>query len=145
MKKNTCIFFLLIPALALSIIGCATIINGSTQDVTVIMPEGTRVADSFGSDPLMVYYSKNTAMLKLQRKRDYTLRFIYKRQEKDVIVTSTFEPAWILADLFTDLIGYIVDGITGDWNSFHDPLFISFPADTIKPSNNSLSISLLVK
>ncbi len=117
--------------------GCATIISGSTQDVTVIMPEGTRVTDAFGSDPLRVYYYNNAAMLKLQRKKDYTLRFVYKGQERVAFLSSSFEPAWILADLFTYYVSYIVDGITGDWNSFDNPLIINFPSDTSKFAINS--------
>jgi len=89
--------------------------------------EGT---DAFGNDPLSVHYHKSHTILSLQRKRDYSLRFKYTGQETDAFLSSSLEPAWVFADLFTDLIGYVVDGITGDWNSFDDPIFIRFPAAT---------------
>ncbi len=129
--------YFLIVIFCASLYGCATIINGSTQDVTVIIPQGTQVSDVFENDgdlPI-TRHGNGDNTLRLKRKRDYTLRFRYKNQEVIAAIYSSLEPGWIAADLFTDLIGYVVDGITGAWNSFEDPIAIRFPTDTTQRSN----------
>jgi len=135
-------YSILLSLFCIAIYGCATIINGSTQDVHVIMPEGTKITNRSGFDgePIVIQNSNGYAILRLKRKNDYPLLFQYKNQQASIFLTSTFEPGWIVADFFTDFIGYIVDGITGDWNSFQYPITINFPTDTSTHENYSKSI-----
>ncbi len=138
MIRTTCLICVLLFCIALC--GCATIINGSTQDATVIIPQGTQVSDVFGNEgnlQITRHYNGDYT-LRLKRKRDYTLRFRYKNQEVIAAIYSSLEPGWIAADLFTDLIGYVVDGITGAWNSFEDPITIRFRTDTSQTAKFTL-------
>jgi hypothetical protein len=111
--------------------GCATIINGSTQDVSVIMPPGTEISSEFGNDITIIHKRDDNLLLRLKRKKDYALLFTNKGREAKIKITSSLDPGWIVADLFTDFIGYIVDGITGAWNSFDNFIIVRFPSDSI--------------
>ncbi len=123
-------YFILVLISCAVLYGCATIMHGSTQDVNIIMPKGTQVFDAFGNNPMLVYSQGGNIALQLKRNKDYSLRFVYKGQEVTTYLTSSLEPGWLLADLFTYFIGYLVDGLTGAWNAFDDPIAIRFPSDT---------------
>lgn len=131
-----CYYLFLIAAISVALYGCATIINGSTQDVQVIMPQGTQVTDAFGDEesPMIVHYHNGYTTLRLKRKKDYTLRFRYKGMEALTVLSSSLEPAWFIIDFLT-FYGLIVDGITGAWDSFDDPITIRFPVDSSEKSN----------
>lgn len=122
--------------------GCATIFNGSTQEVSFSMPEGTEIIEENGEEPFIIYSGKGSAILRLKRKKDYLLRFSYKDQEMSRRISSSLEGGWLIADLFAFYgIGYVVDAITGAWFSFDDRIFVRFPKDKVRDSTQSLSLS----
>jgi hypothetical protein len=104
------------------------------------MPQGTKISDDLENDFMISHYHNGYAILRLERKKDYTLRFLYKGQEAKASLSGSLEPGWLVADLITYYIGYIVDAITGDWNSFDEPLKVRFPADTTQPGRPAVPI-----
>jgi hypothetical protein len=136
-------FFTILLSVAGIIIfnSCAAIMQGTTQDVRVIMPPGTQVTDVFGNDgdPMLIDHQNGYTSLRLKRKKDYTLKFAYKGQEAITVLSSSLEPGWVIAD-FTTFYGLIVDGLTGAWNSFDDPIRVRFPADTTLAMQTTLPL-----
>jgi hypothetical protein len=122
---------LLLAFTSLCVFGCATIINGPTQDVRVFMPPGTRVTDAFQNEPIVVVNSQHRTILRLMRTRDYDLRFLYKDQEANMLLTSSFDAGWLVPDLWG---GFFIDAITGCWNSFDNVYIVRFPNDTSHPT-----------
>src|ERR1700730_18090452 len=102
-------YFLLALLSCAALYGCATIIHGTTQDVSIVMPKGTEVSEAFGNEPILSYSPGGNVFLRLKRNKDYSLRFLYKGQEARTVLSSSLEPGWLFADLFTDFIGFIVD------------------------------------
>lgn len=106
--------------------GCATMINGTTQDVPVDIDEGTFITDTANVLQPLYRSEENRTFIKLKRKQDHILTFRNGSDSVVVNVIGTMEGAYIAANLFTYGVGYIVDGSTGAWFSF-DGLSVRFP------------------
>ncbi len=106
--------------------GCATMINGTTQNVPVDIDEGTFITDTTNVLQPVYRSEENTTFIKLKRKQDHLLTFRNGSDSILVNVVGSMEGAYIAANLFTYGVGYIVDASTGAWFSF-DGLSVRFP------------------
>jgi hypothetical protein len=129
------IHYLIIAFLAI-LTGCGTIFNGPTADVLVIMPQGTKVFDRDSSREIAQVTHKNDSAvyLRLERKRDYPLRFSYKNANMDINLYHRLQTSFLVPDLLgLELMAPpVVDLATGDWNIF-DGVSVHFPADSNDP------------
>jgi hypothetical protein len=121
--------FTLCSFLCIALLGCATIMNGSTQNVYIIAPQGTTIQDS-GGIPLSIGTTvTNENYIKLKRNRDYVLHFENNDQEVVGEVPRSIGAGWVVLDIIFDIVPVFIDWATGDWNSFDD-LKIHFVDDT---------------
>ena len=117
--------FLLAANILLS--GCATILKGSysTAKIIGVQPE----------DPLEVYKdsakipvesSQGKLTIKLPAQSSHILTIRHKGKEKQYLAKQVPGIGWgVLNLLFTGLIGFVVDGATGNANEFADILIDS--------------------
>jgi hypothetical protein len=101
--------------------GCASLINGSTQDVPVKIPEGTVVTNWRGDQmPVMrqAKYSDTSSYITLHRGKKYELKFDYHGESIETVFTSAVEPGWIPVDALFYIVPLIVDLANQNINSF---------------------------
>lgn len=105
------LFFSLFAAASIIFSSCATIIKGSTDDV------------SFSSDPTGAKVYVNGSLLgttpvqlELKSKNSYTIEFKKDGYEtKTVLLNNSVGGGWIVLDVLFGLVPIIVDAATGDW------------------------------
>ncbi len=115
--------------------GCASLINGSTQEVPVKIPEGTIVSDWQGLQIPVIRqanYSDSCGYIKLHRSKKYELRFDYHGQSIETVFSSAVEPGWIPFDVLFYIVPVIIDLATQNMNSF-DGIAIHFSNDATDP------------
>jgi hypothetical protein len=107
--------------------GCATIFNGTTQDVPVLVPDGTVIRDTNGILlPIISGHREYPKFITLKRKRDYILTFDYKGARAVVEMTRTMNGWWLIPDILCYVVPTFVDMHTGAWHSF-DGVQVAFP------------------
>lgn len=113
MKKITITILLFsLTFMSLSYYGCATILGGSTDDVSLYSePTGAKVfvnGENRGKTPISLSLKKN---------KEYEIEF-----KKDGFETKTWHlsyslgAGWLILDILLAFVGLIVDAITGAWN-----------------------------
>ena len=112
-------------ALMLGSTGCATLIKGKTETVTLQSNPGD--ADVYidgaprGRTPLI---------LELQPNKEYTV--VFKKRgyaDQAAVITSSVSGKWVVLDVMGGLIPIIVDAATGSWKEFDNPLVnVNLPA-----------------
>lgn len=122
---------LLSAALLTSAAGCATILHGTHTAVTIRSdaPQAEVFVDgeARGVTPLVTMIDHTVSHQIVVRRGD---------QAQLHRLESTFEPGWLVLDLFvTSLIGVVVDAVTGAWRGFsQDTVFASFgPGSLLAP------------
>ncbi len=111
--------------------GCASIIQGTNQDVPIDIPRGTRVTSASGIEiPVFSKYSLSDSgsFIRLDRDENYYVRFSYNGRQVTTAFEGHFQIGWLILDYMT-FYGLLVDGISGAWHSF-DGVAVRFPADT---------------
>lgn len=132
--------------------GCASIIQGTTQDVPVDVPRGTKVTSAYGGEiPLFYKYSlrDSGSYLRLNRDENYYVRFSYNGQHVAAAFEGNLQIGWVILGCFTSY-GIIIDAVSGAWNSF-DGVAVRFPADTsqrpylevFEPTREKIGVSVL--
>lgn len=120
--------------------GCATIFNGKSQDVPVIVPDGTVITDADGVVHPIVRLpvgSDTGQFVKLRRNKDYIMTFSYQGKEVTAYLDKKVDVAWVITDLlFWPIL--IVDVLTGAWHSFYG-MKVDFPADSTTNSESRLT------
>lgn len=114
---------------------CASLINGSTQEVPVRIPEGTIVSDWQGIQLPVIRqakYSDSCSYIKLDRSKKYNLKFEYHGQSIERIFSSAVEPGWIPFDAFFYILPLVIDLANQNMNSF-DGIAIHFSNDASDP------------
>ncbi|MEI8133906.1 MAG: hypothetical protein WCH46_02365 [bacterium] len=106
-------------------------INGTTQDVPVVMPGGTEITELSGGGLTLVTLETGSTALRLNRKNDYSLKFTHDNHSVMTNISSRLDGGWLAADLFTYFVGYLVDAITGSWNSFDAGVLYPFGYSSI--------------
>lgn len=115
MKK---VAFLLVLLLAVLIIGCATIISGTKQDISVNSTPASASVTVKTVGGVGVFTGTTPATCKLERKREY---IVYVRldgfQEQQIQVSHSFN-AWVVGNLVCGgVLGLVIDAVTGAmWN-----------------------------
>lgn len=112
-------------ALMLGSTGCATLIKGKSETVTLQSNPGD--ADVYidgaprGRTPLI---------LELQPNKEYTV--VFKKRgyaDQAAVITSSVSGKWVVLDVMGGLIPIIVDAATGSWKEFDNPLVnVNLPA-----------------
>jgi hypothetical protein len=124
--------------LCASLYGCATILNGSTQKVYIVAPEGTTIRDSGGISVPITNTITNTITnehyITLKRNRDYVLRFENNGQELLAGVPRSLESGWIPLDIIFYIAPVFIDMGTNAWYSFDD-LKVYFANDSLANQN----------
>jgi hypothetical protein len=93
--------------------GCATILKGSRESLTIVSePAGAKVqinGADLGNTPLTTrVHGTNDQMIQV-RKEGYETR--------SILVASSVGAGWIVVDLVCGILPLIVDAVTGDWKS----------------------------
>lgn len=106
------IILLAASTLALSS-GCATILKGSRESLTVVsQPAGAKVQINgidVGNTPLTTRVNGTNDQLVMVRKDGYETRTI--------LVASSVGAGWIVVDFLCGVLPLLVDAVTGDWKS----------------------------
>jgi len=114
-KRIMLITFILLP---LFVIGCATIISGTKQQVSVnSTPQSAEVSiKTMGGIP--VFNGKTPASAALQRKNEYLVTVKMAGYSEQTVQISRTINTWVIGNLLCGGIpGLIVDGVTGAlWN-----------------------------
>lgn len=99
--------------LSVGLTGCGSMFNHHTVPLYISSePPGAEVyvnGEHVGSTPVEVYVNNH---------RDQTVEIV--SEDSDVtrcFVPSTVEGRWIVFNLFTGFLGYLVDGVTQNWRS----------------------------
>jgi len=111
--------------------GCATLLNGSTQNVYIAAPSGTTIQDTSGKIIPMTQTFEDEYYITLKRNRDYDLHFTNNGKEVSGRVPRSIGGGWVFLDIILDVFPVFIDWATGDWYLFDD-LKIEFPGDTTK-------------
>ena len=120
----------LVLVLTLSVFGCATLKNGLTQQVPILVPDGTTVTDTAGRIiPINAAHERFPKTITLRRNKNYVLSFEYNGSRATVSMNKSMEAAWLLADIILYVLPTLVDLTTGGWYTF-DGVRISFPDST---------------
>ncbi len=138
-------------AFVMTLSGCASIINGPTQSVTIkSTPEGAAISVTnkagekvhTGTAPLTVALKRAAGYFKPEV---YTVAFAKEGfAPKEVVVTGTMS-GWFIGNLlFGGLIGMLaVDPVTGSMYTLPDSVAETLVATPAKTSENSLGFSTL--
>ena len=105
MKINPKIRCLVVGALAIALTGCATILSGTTQKITIHSdPQGAyaRIGHQAGRTPVTLTVPKG---------KDLQLEVTIDRNKRIIPLRRTFDPMGILNVFFFP--GFIVDAVTG--------------------------------
>lgn len=106
------IILLAASTLALST-GCATILKGSRESLTIVSePSGAKVQINgidLGNTPLTTRVHGTTDQMIQVRKEGYETR--------SVLIASSVGAGWIVVDFFCGVLPLLVDAVTGDWKS----------------------------
>ena len=93
--------------------GCATILKGSRESLTVVsQPAGAKVQINgidVGNTPLTTRVNGTNDQLVMVRKDGYETRTI--------LVASSVGAGWIVVDFLCGVLPLLVDAVTGDWKS----------------------------
>ncbi len=93
--------------------GCATILKGSRESLTVVsQPAGAKVQINgidVGNTPLTTRVNGTNDQLVMVRKDGYETRTI--------LVASSVGAGWIVVDFLCGVLPVLVDAVTGDWKS----------------------------
>lgn len=93
--------------------GCATILKGSKESLTIVSePAGAKVQINgidLGNTPLTARVHGTKDQLIQVRKEGYETR--------SIIVASSVGAGWIVVDFFFGVLPLLVDAVTGDWKS----------------------------
>ncbi len=104
--------------LALFAISCASIISGTSQNVSInSTPDGAKVVVKT-SGGMMVYNGTTPSTCKLQRKNEYIVYITMEGyKEQQVIIDHSFN-AWVIGNLICGgVLGLIIDAVDGAmWN-----------------------------
>ena len=106
--KKTILLLIIAP---LFFTGCATIFDGSTDEVYLTSePSGAKViinGHERGTTPIT---------LALKKKKDYNIEFIKEGYRKKTwYLSHSIGAGWIILDVLLGLVGIIVDAATGNW------------------------------
>ena len=111
-------FLAFMMLIALNIGGCATIISGTTQDISITsIPEGSdvKVEQLKGAESSLVWQGKTPSTASLKRKNSYLVTISHDGfQKSEVPVEYGSTNGWAWGNLLIGgIIGIIVDGISG--------------------------------
>src|ERR1043166_5923214 len=100
--KTHCRYLFFTIALFAMLPGCATIFNGTSQDVPIKAPRGTIVYDSDFDEHIpirqKIYKNDTTQYIELKRNHTYDLHFAYNESDISSRLSPTFDGAWIELD-----------------------------------------------
>lgn len=100
---------------AISVSGCATILSGSSDEISLSSePSGAKVLINGINE------GKTPIKLKLKKGKEYAIEFVKDGYEnKTFRLSYSLGVGWLVADiLLTWFLGVLVDAVTGAWNSF---------------------------
>ena len=97
----------------LNLVGCATLFKGTTEEV------------NFNSEPRKARVIVNSVemgetpiALKLETKKTYTIEFRAEGfKSRTYNIANHIGAGWIILDVFSGLVGVIIDAATGAWYS----------------------------
>jgi uncharacterized protein YceK len=142
---------LLTAAIVVTLSGCASIMNGPTQSVTIkSTPEGAAISVTnkagekvhTGTAPLTVALKRSAGYFKPEV---YTVAFVKEGfAPKEVVITGTMS-GWFIGNLlFGGLIGMLaVDPVTGSMYTLPSSVGETLAETPAKTSENSLGVSAL--
>ena len=104
---------LIMIAVSLHFVSCATLFKGTTQEVHFNSnPQKARVLVN-GVD-----MGETPVAIRLETKKNYTIELQAEGYKpKTYTITNHVGAGWIILDVFTGLIGVIIDAATGAWYS----------------------------
>ena len=107
MKKEYTTFVLLLSALAVASVGCATIISGTSQTITIDSnPPGAHVKVGYQT-------ATTPATLRVPKGKDYPIEVAYGSDKRIVPLNRNLDPMTLLNIIPPLWPGFIVDAVTG--------------------------------
>ncbi|MGH7585120.1 MAG: PEGA domain-containing protein [Gemmatimonadales bacterium] len=136
-------FFASLMLTGILVAGCATIINGTSQEVSVAStPVGARVTldgQAFGVTPVVT---------KLKRKTTHTLRLELEGFQPHELTFSQGVSGWVAGNiLFGGLIGLVVDAVTGSMYKLKPDqvqAVLAAPVTTVSADGNALVVAVVL-
>lgn len=98
-----------------SLSGCATVLNGSTQKVKLTTdPDDAKVYVNG------VYFGETPVELELDTSQVYSVEFRKRGYESQgVLIGNKVGLGWVVIDLCLGVVPVFIDAVTGDWNTLH--------------------------
>ena len=140
MGKKMLLSLVVVGLFAFIIVGCATIIKGTSQDISIQSnPSGAKVTVKT-TGGVEVWSGVTPASAKLSKKKEYVVTVqLNGYKDATVQVTQSFE-AWTIGNLFCgSVIGLIVDAVGGAmWKLEPDQIMVTMATASLENGETRL-------
>lgn len=137
MKTSKIFIFMILVGIVLIMSSCATIIKGTSQDISISSNPSAATVLVKTTGGIEVFNGKTPASVKLPKKKEYVATISLEGyREINVQITQKFE-AWALGNLVCGgVIGIVVDAVNGAmWKLDPDQIMVTLVTASIDGNN----------